>query len=90
VVRTHQIEYRRPAFSGEEIIIRTWVSSMEKFSSLRRFEIRRAPQGELLAKAETNWAFVHLQAGRLLPIPPEVRDAFPLVETPPPLATPQP
>src|SRR5262249_50558295 len=41
VVRTHHIDYRRPAFAGDEIIVRTWVATMEKFASRRRFEIYR-------------------------------------------------
>lgn len=78
VARTHQIEYRRPAFVHDEIVVRTWVTTMQKFSSLRKFEILRR-SGELLARAETNWAFVNIQTGRLLAIPEAVSQSFGLI-----------
>jgi acyl-CoA thioester hydrolase len=80
VVRTHHVDYRRPAFAGDEVIVRTWVATMQKFSSLRRFEIyRRSGAGELLARAETNWAFVNVTTGKLLAIPEPVSASFLLI-----------
>ena len=32
MVRTHQIEYRRPALVGEQIRIKTWVADMTRFT----------------------------------------------------------
>lgn len=77
VVRTHRIEYRRPAFAGDEITIRTWVSDMRKYTSLRKYEVLR--NDVLLARAETNWAFVDSRTATLLAIPEEVSSAFELV-----------
>lgn len=74
MVRTHQIEYRRPALAGEMIRIRTWVADMTRFTSRRKFEMYR--DSALIARAETNWAFVDLKQGRLLPIPEAVSSAF--------------
>lgn len=78
VVRSHFIEYRVPAFSGDEVVVHTWVADMQKVSSLRRFEIRRA-EGTLLARAETHWAFVRTSDQRLMRIPDEVASAFEVV-----------
>lgn len=82
VARSHFIEYRRPAFIDEELIVRTWVATMERCSSLRRYQILRAEgSGEvLLAVAETNWAFVSLAEERLCRIPPEIAASFERVE----------
>jgi acyl-CoA thioester hydrolase len=79
VVRSHQIEYLRPALPGDAILIRTWVADFRRASSLRRYEIRHA-DGGLLAQAETLWAFVNLANGRPTRIPPEVQAAFEIVE----------
>lgn len=80
VVRTHHIEYRRPAFAGDELIVKTWVASMQKYVSVRKFEIvRRDAPTVLLARAETHWAFVNLATGRLLAIPEEVSRSFVVV-----------
>jgi acyl-CoA thioester hydrolase len=77
VVRSHHIEYRQPAVAGDEIVVRTWVATMKKVSSLRRFQILR--DRETLAVAETNWAFVDYATNRPVRIPPEVAQAFQIV-----------
>lgn len=76
VARSHAIEYRRPALPAEALIVRTWVATMEKCSSVRRYQILRAADSQLLAAAETNWAFVDLRNERLARIPPDIAAAF--------------
>jgi len=76
IVRSHEIEYRRPAFVGEGVIVRTWVADLQRFSSLRRYRILRAADDALLATAATNWAFIDFQTGKLQRIPAEVSSAF--------------
>ena len=78
VVRSHFIEYRVPAFLGDAVVVHTWVADMQKVSSRRKFEIRRT-DGTLLARAETNWAFVRTSDQRLVRIPDEVSRAFEIV-----------
>jgi len=79
VVRSHQIEYLRPALPGDEIVVRTWVANMRKVRSLRRFRILRVADEELLARAATDWAFIDYTTGQLVRIPPEVAEAFVVV-----------
>lgn len=79
VVRRHTIEYLQPAFAGQPIVVRTWVATMKRVSSLRRYQIVRAADQALLARAETLWAFVDYQTGEPRRIPPEVGQAFELV-----------
>lgn len=76
VVRSHQIEYYRPALAGDEIIVRTWVVDMKPFTSLRRFHILRAADEAKLATAATNWAFINYETGRLARVPEIVSSAF--------------
>ena len=76
VARSHFIEYRSPAFEGEEIVIRTWVADLQRVSSVRKFEMRRSVDDALLARAETNWAFVRFTDHRITRIPAEVAEAF--------------
>jgi acyl-CoA thioester hydrolase len=80
VVRTHFIEYRKPLFVNDSVEVQTWVADMSKFTSLRKYTIYRG--SELIARAETNWAFVDTKTGRLQPIPDEIRSAFQLVTSP--------
>jgi acyl-CoA thioester hydrolase len=39
VVRSHKIKYRQPALADESIIVRTWVATMDKVTSLRRYRM---------------------------------------------------
>ncbi|MEC8555302.1 MAG: acyl-CoA thioesterase [Planctomycetota bacterium] len=76
VVRSHQIQYRQPAMLGDEILVETWIATMEKVSSIRKYRILRVADRQLLARAETNWAFIDRSTMRLARIPPEIQDAF--------------
>jgi acyl-CoA thioester hydrolase len=83
VVRSHSIEYRQPAVAGEQVMVKTWVATMKKVSSLRQFRIVRAADRETLAVAETNWAFVDYATNRPVRIPPDVAGAFEVVKDEP-------
>ena len=72
VIREHRIEYLLPAFEGEEIEIRTWVESIRKIRSLRKYEFFRKADGKLLVKGETDWVFVNTITGMPQAIPKEV------------------
>ncbi len=80
VVRSHTIEYHKPAFPGDEIVVRTWVATMEKITSLRRYRIVRPSDGAVLATAETDWVFIDFTTGRPKRIPPEMAGAFTVVD----------
>ena len=75
-VRSHHIDYIKPAFSGDRIVIRTWVTTMGKILSDRAYEIIRERDGELLAKAITQWAYVDFRKQSPRRIPQEIRDTF--------------
>jgi len=78
-VRSHFIEYLRPALLDDEIRICTWVADMDKRSSLRRTLFLRDADRSILARAETRWSYVDLKSGRPLPIPEILRAAFEIV-----------
>jgi acyl-CoA thioester hydrolase len=79
VVRTHKIEYLKPAFAGERIVVVTWVSDIRRVQSLRKYRIIRPADKALLAEGETNWVFVDAQKGSLRSIPKEVKAKFELL-----------
>ncbi len=76
VVRSHRIEYLKPALVTEPIMIRTWIASFKKVTSLRCYQIWRPTDDALLAEAETNWAFIGLEHRVPRRIPMEVIAAF--------------
>lgn len=79
VVRTHRIEYFRPAFANERVAVLTWVSNIRRVQSLRKYKIFRIDDNTLLAEGETNWIFVDLKSGKPRSIPKEVSQAFTVV-----------
>lgn len=52
---------------------------MEARTSPRKYRFVRASDGKTVAKAETQWVFCDATNGRHCDIPPEVREAFPVV-----------
>jgi acyl-CoA thioester hydrolase len=76
VVRSHFIEYLRPAFADDSIEAHTWVPEFTQRSTPRRYLFLRASDRQLLARAETRWVFVDLGTGRRHPLPAELLQAF--------------
>jgi len=82
VARSHLIEYLMPAFAGEEIEIRTWIESVRRVRSLRKYEFVRKSDGKVLVKGETDWVFVDAQTGSPRAIPNEVIEIFQATQKP--------
>jgi acyl-CoA thioester hydrolase len=76
VVRSHFIEYLRPAFAADVIEAHTWVPEFTRRSTPRRFLFLRQADRQPLARAETRWVFVDLTTGRRRPLPDELLAAF--------------
>ena len=76
VVRTHRIEYFRPAFAGERVTGLTWVCNFRKVRSLRKYRFVRVSDRAVLAAGETDWVFVDVASGRPRAIPANVSGAF--------------
>lgn len=76
VVRTHKIEYLKPAFAGEKVVVLTWVSNFRRVLSLRKYKIIRPADQAVLAEGETDWVFIDTAKGTMKSIPKEVRATF--------------
>lgn len=76
VVREHRVEYLLPAFAGEEIEIKTWVETIRRVRSLRKYEFIRKLDGKVLVKGETDWVFVNTKTGAPQAIPEAVTNVF--------------
>ncbi len=79
VVRSHFVEYLRPAFAGERLAVHTWVPEFTQRSTPRRYLFVREDDRQLLAQAETRWVFVDLATGRRRALPEELIAAFEVV-----------
>jgi acyl-CoA thioester hydrolase len=79
VVRSHNIEYLRPAFAGDRLEVRTWVVDIRRVRSLRRYRFLRVSDGKLLVKGETDWVFVDAKTGAPMVVPEQIIQIFPLL-----------
>jgi len=76
VVRSHFVEYLRPAVAGQPMAVYTWVPEFSQRSTPRRYLFVRENDAVLLARAETRWVFVDLATGRRRPLPGELLASF--------------
>jgi acyl-CoA thioester hydrolase len=76
VLRRLEIDYRRPAIAGDRLEITTWVHEMRGPRAIRRYEIRKQEQADLLVMAEALWVWVDLATMRPRAIPPVVLNTF--------------
>jgi acyl-CoA thioester hydrolase len=63
-----EIEYKKPAFAGDELLIKSWPAKKGAVSGVIGHEIWR--RDELLVNAKVTWAFVDSK-GQPTKIPPE-------------------
>lgn len=75
VIRRHEIDYLSFARLGDELTIFTWPSDLQKVTAERKHVIQRA-DGLVITRALNLWAYVDINTGKPLRIPPAVRDSF--------------
>jgi acyl-CoA thioester hydrolase len=76
LIRETEIEYLRPLRYGDSLQVTTWVADFRRVRSWRAYEFRHAVSGELVARAQTDWAFMDTSSGRPAEIPFEMKAAF--------------
>ena len=79
VVRSHQIEYRRPAFGGDRVQVLTWVADFRRAFSLRKYKFVRPADNTVLAEGQTDWVYVDTQTGRPQTVPVHIQAMFELL-----------
>ena len=53
--RSHYLEYLRPAFASDQLMVRTWVSGFAKTRSVRQYQIDR--HQTVIFQARTEWVY---------------------------------
>ncbi|GAB4185959.1 MAG: thioesterase family protein [Calditrichia bacterium] len=74
VVRV-DIQYKKPAFPGDELEIEVRPANYRNTSGTFFQKIIRKGTGELIAEAEVTWVFTNLR-GKPIPIPDYIKVAF--------------
>jgi len=76
VVVRHEIDYRRPAFAGDRLLLTTWVGTATRLRFERLTEIVRRSDGMVIAEARTVWCPISRASGKPTSVRPEVRAVF--------------
>jgi len=72
-----EIDYQRAAVLGDQVSVATWIVSTDrKLRVERRFQVRRAPDGETLARARTDYVCINLDSGRACRMPESFAKAY--------------
>ncbi|MDR1498612.1 MAG: acyl-CoA thioesterase [Puniceicoccales bacterium] len=72
VVTRHEIDYKRPAFLGDLLRVRTWVATMSAVLSERRCLISRVADNAPLSASRTLWCAINPATGRPRRIAPSI------------------
>jgi acyl-CoA thioester hydrolase len=72
-----EIDYQRAAVQGDRVTVGTWIVGTDaKLRVERRFQVRRAPDGETLARARTDYVCINLDSGRAARMPESFSRAY--------------
>ena len=76
LIRETDIEYLQPLLWNDEVRITSYVIDFRRVQSRRRYEFHRVSDGELVARADTNWVFLNMETLRPTTIPDEMVKDF--------------
>ena len=72
-----EIDYLRAALLGDRVLVGTWIVNTDaKLRVERRFQIRRAADGETLSRARIDYVCINLDSGRAVRMPDSFRNAY--------------
>ena len=74
MVRSHHVEYKKQAFLGEEIVIKTYVEGYRGPFSDRIVKIYRGE--DLLVQVKSNWCLIERDTQKLKRVPEEILQLF--------------
>jgi acyl-CoA thioester hydrolase len=72
-----EIDYLKAALLGHRVLVGTWIVNTDsKLRVERRFQIRRATDGETLSRARIDYVCINLDSGRAVRMPDSFRNAY--------------
>lgn len=82
----HHVQYRKAAFEGDQLVIRTWLDDINALYLSRQYMIYRPSDAAVIFVAQTKWACVEIATGRPKRMSPTFSQAYqPLAATVNPL-----
>jgi len=72
-----EIDYLRAAVLGDDVLVGTWIVGTDtKLRVERRFQVRRARDGETLARARIDYVCINLDSGRATRMPESFQRSY--------------
>jgi acyl-CoA thioester hydrolase len=72
-----EIDYLRAAVLGDRVLVATWIANSDgKLRVERRFQVKRVPDSETLARARTDYVCINLDSGRAARMPEAFSRAY--------------
>ena len=72
-----EIDYLRAAVLGDHVLVGTWIVATDtKLRVERRFQVRRASDGETLARARIDYVCINLDSGRAARMPESFQRSY--------------
>lgn len=75
-VLKHEIQYKAQAVLGDQLCLKTWVSTNAGVRSERQYEIYNQNSGKLLVQAKTLWCLLRADNKKPTAIPEEICNLF--------------
>ena len=72
----HHVQYRKAAFEGEEVILRTWLNDINALYSFRQYAFYRPKDQSILFVDNTKWACIEIATGRPKRMSPSFTHAY--------------
>ena len=72
----HHVQYRKAAFEGEKIVLRTWLNEINALYSFRQYVFYRPQDQTVLFSGNTKWACVEIATGRPKRMSPTFTQAY--------------
>ncbi len=82
-VARHEIDYLAEALPGDELVLATWVRSIQRVKSWRDTLVVRPADRTVVCRASTLWVLVNLSSRRPRRIDAEMAAGFEAMESPP-------
>ncbi len=70
--RRHRIEYQGQAKLGDLLDVTTFLAEVRRATAVRHFAIRRAGDGAPIARAYSQWVFMHPSSGQVARVPERI------------------
>ena len=76
VARNHDMTYLAPCFTGDNLILKTWLTHTDGFNLHRQYEFVRGQDDKKVFEGTTHWVCIRLSTGRPIRMPPEFKTAY--------------